>query len=392
MSATPHEILAEEMGAVAARIERELRQKADLLIHEIRNQLLEAELKFMRLESSVRELMGTVKDGEPGPRGEQGERGLPGEVGERGEQGERGLQGERGEPGQPGEKGEKGDPGERGEKGERGQDGEKGETGEQGPRGETGERGARGEQGAPGEKGEQGERGLPGADGQDGAPGERGDQGEPGQPGERGEPGQPGRDGEVGPRGEPGRDGADGRDGAPGERGEPGKDGKLPVVKQWTAEGVHYEGDVVTSDGSTYQALRDTGQAPPHADWACLASRGADAYAGEVKGLYDPEANYRAMDIVTKDDCEWRAVYDNPGSLPGPGWRRGAGKGKPGQKGERGESGPKGEQGSPGISFLAWRVEPKGYTATPIMSDGSEGEPLQLRSVFEQFLGETGKD
>jgi hypothetical protein len=50
--------------------------------------------------------------------------------------------------------------------------------------------------------------------------------------------------------------------GPPGEQGPPGK---LPLVKLWTPETVYYEGDVVSHEGGTFQAKRDTGQPPPHA-------------------------------------------------------------------------------------------------------------------------------
>jgi hypothetical protein len=52
----------------------------------------------------------------------------------------------------------------------------------------------------------------------------------------------------------------------PGPQGPPGKDGKLPIVE--------------VCDGSTYQALRDTGQNVNHADWVCLARAGRDGCDG----------------------------------------------------------------------------------------------------------------
>jgi hypothetical protein len=67
-----------------------------------------------------------------------------------------------------------------------------------------------------------------------------------------------------------------GPSGPAGPRGEQGPPGKLPLVKLWTPETVYYEGDVVAFDGGTFQARRDTGQPPSHADWICLATAGRD--------------------------------------------------------------------------------------------------------------------
>jgi collagen type III alpha len=55
--------------------------------------------------------LSSIKDGEPGPKGDTGETGAKGDSGEKGDQGD------------PGEKGEAGDKGDQGEKGEKGQDG-----------------------------------------------------------------------------------------------------------------------------------------------------------------------------------------------------------------------------------------------------------------------------
>jgi hypothetical protein len=36
----------------------------------------------------------------------------------------------------------------------------------------------------------------------------------------------------------------------------------------------------------------------------------------------------------------------------------------------------------------SWQIVWERYQATPLMSDGSEGPTLELRSLFEQFLME----
>src|SRR5262245_50039410 len=123
---------------------------------------------------------------------------------------------------------------------------------------------------------------------------------------------------------------------------------RFPLVEPWT-DRVHYEGSVVACGGATWQATRDTGREPPHEDWTLLAAPGApgsDAYGGEAKGAWSPEGEYRKHDVVARDGSEWRARYDDPGPLPGPGWALGAVRGKTGQKGERGDQGEAGRHGA----------------------------------------------
>ena len=78
-------------------------------------------------------------------------------------------------------------------------------------------------------------------------------------PGPKGEPGEAGP---IGPQGEPG---------IPGPCGEKGDPGKLPIVKAYRPDEVHYAGEVVVHDGSAYQAQRDTARGPLHdKDWICI--------------------------------------------------------------------------------------------------------------------------
>ena len=103
-------------------------------------------------------------------------------------------------------------------------------------------------------------------------------------------------------------------------------------------------------DGSTWQARQDTAQRPPHADWAPIAARGADAPVGRVCGLFDEQAEYRLFDVVTFNGSEWRARRDAPGAPgQGDGWAIGASKGKRGDRGERGERGLAGPKGADGV-------------------------------------------
>jgi hypothetical protein len=36
-----------------------------------------------------------------------------------------------------------------------------------------------------------------------------------------------------------------------------------------------------------------------------------------------------------------------------------------------------------------WKIDRPRYVATPVMSDGRDGPPLELHALFEQFLLET---
>jgi hypothetical protein len=62
--------------------------------------------------------------------------------------------------------------------------------------------------------------------------------------------------------------------------------------------------------------------------------------------------------------------------------------GKDGATGPRGERGSIGPRGEPAPSITGWRVDRASYTAVPLLSDGSEGAPLELRNLFAQFLDE----
>lgn len=271
--------------------------------------------------------------------------------------------------------------------------------------GEPGRDGIDGKDGAPGRDGVRGADGPAGAPGKDGEPGK---DGLPGPAGERGADGAPGKDGLDGKDGRDGKD-ADpvtpeqidaavrdvlpgmvrtavethlaanppfaGKDGAPGRDGEPGKDGrdgKLPLVKAWT-DTVHYEGDVVTHAGGTWQALRDTGREPPHDDWACLASRGRDGVDGRsvnVRGTWSADEKYSALDLVAFGGASFIARGDDPGACPGSGWQVVATQGKRGNPGERGERGLKGDRGEIGPTIVAMTVDDQGLL-TMTNADGS---------------------
>jgi hypothetical protein len=173
--ASPFELLAEELGAVAGRIEREASYRIAALIADVERKVAQQELQIERLQKTVETMIGgnivvwdklindklaSLKDGvdgKDGPTGAAGERGEKGEQGSAGPAGETGLRGEAGLQGLQGIEGARGETGSMGEKGDRG------EVGPQGPQGDKGEAGARGEKGDTGITGASGERGEPGA-------------------------------------------------------------------------------------------------------------------------------------------------------------------------------------------------------------------------------------
>ena len=164
---------------------------------------------------------------------------------------------------------------------------------------------------------------------------------------------------------------------------------KFPSAKVWKEDTVYHEGDVVAFGGSTYQAKRDTAQAPGTADWTCLARAGRDGASLTVRGTYDPRDAYAYLDVVAYNGASFCARKSAPGSCPGPDWQLLAKIGKAGPRGERGIKGQRGERGEAAPAIHAWEIDRARYVATPIMSDGSSGPALELRALFEQFLLET---
>jgi hypothetical protein len=318
---SPFDILADELGAVAGQIEREINLRVTAAIAEFARKDLERELLLTKLvqdtNDRINARLATVRDGIDG------------------------------KDGAPGRDGADGLPGNDGKDGLDGKDGRDGAAGEKGEKGETGSAGLPGERGA---------------DGRDGSPGEKGD---------------------AGPQGEKG---------LTGERGLEGPPGKLPIVKAWS-EGVHYEGEIRSHLGATYQAAYDTGKEPGTSDdWICIAARGTDGTDGrgfKIRGTYSADKKFEWNDIVACNGGSFVALKDDPGDCPGPDWQLIAGPGKRGDKGQPGDKGLPGKEGVAGTVIAGWIVNAKSYSAVPVMSDGSHGPEIEMRALFEQFEIET---
>lgn len=146
--------------------------------------------------------------------------------------------------------------------------------------------------------------------------------------------------------GEPGRDGTDGKDGRDGIDGPAGPEGPAGPIGPQGEQGLPGDIGVPGRDGIDGMNGKD----------------GADAYHGEARGLFDPGAVYRALDVVSFNGSEWRAKYDEPGELPGNGWMLSACRGKKGEPGK----------GIPGANLVAAYVERGTGTLVLTRDDGLE--------------------
>ena len=109
----------------------------------------------------------------------------------------------------------------------------------------------------------------------------------------------------------------------------------------------------------------------------------SEAMEKRIRGTYAPNNKYELGDLVALDGASFMAKFTGPGPCPGPGWQLVA------RQGARGIAGAKGERGEAAPRISGWKINLEGYSATPIMSDGSYAPPLELRSLFEKYNEET---
>ena len=191
------------------------------------------------------EVIQTLDEGPPGPKGDDGDAGPPGPGGT---------------AGPPGPAGPKGDVGNMGPAGPAGAAGAAGPAGPQGPQGNAGPAGVAGPVGPAGPAGPQGIQGDPGAAGAAGAVGPIGPAGPQGPQGTQGVKGDTGAAGAVGPAGPQGPQGLAGPQGVAGPQGPQGLPGtgavtgagRLTFVSSTTLAFKPYNGNFIKINGTNY--------------------------------------------------------------------------------------------------------------------------------------------
>jgi hypothetical protein len=116
---------------------------------------------------------------------------------------------------------------------------------------------------------------------------------------------------------------------------------------------------------------------------------GRDGGSLKVRGTWNADERYGALDVVALDGGAFAARRDNPGVCPGEGWQLIARQGQRGVAGLHGEKGDRGPPGQAAASIVRWDIDKANYAVTPILSDGTKGPRLELRPLFEQFDTET---
>jgi hypothetical protein len=108
-----------------------------------------------------------------------------------------------------------------------------------------------------------------------------------------------------------------------------------------------------------------------------------------LRGAFDAAGEYLAHDVVGHNGSSFVALRDRPGRCPGEGWQLLASKGNRGERGGPGPRGMTGGRGEPAPLVKAWLIDKAKFTASPILTDGTVGAPLELKSLFQEFLDQT---
>jgi hypothetical protein len=108
-----------------------------------------------------------------------------------------------------------------------------------------------------------------------------------------------------------------------------------------------------------------------------------------IRGSFDAAGEYLAHDVVEQNGSSFVAKRDRPGACPGEGWELLASKGSRGERGGPGPRGMTGGRGERAPEIKGWLVNKAEFTASPILTDGSVGAPLELKSLFQELLDQT---
>lgn len=220
-------------------------------------------------------------------------------------------------------------------------------NGPAGPAGPVGPEGPAGPAGATGPSGPQGQQG------QTGATGPQGPQGQTGATGPQGVPGAQGPAGPIGPLGPQGPQGPVGPTGATGPQGPAGTNGTGFNYRNAFNNNTSYTPyDVVTYDGSTYiatAASNGPNNPPPNQN---LSAWNLVTTGFNFTGAWSQSQNYYPDDVVTYNGSTYEATasISAGGNTPdqNQNWSLLAQQGAAGQVGAQGPSGPAGPQGPQG--------------------------------------------
>ena len=171
--------------------------------------------------------------------------------------------------------------------------------------------------------------------------------------------------------------------GPPGPTGPRGEKDRLASCRSSSCG--HQRRSTMRATSSPTTAARSRRGATPGSRRRMPTGSASPLLAATARASPCAARSTRPQNIVGFNGGSFVALKDKPG----PGWQLIASQGKrgvAGEKGERGPPGPKGDAGASGATIRDWKIDRARYVATPIMSDGGDGPPLELRGLFEQFF------